>query len=112
GSRHGPRVEVQQIALEPHRPVGNQGPTAFHTAAVPSSPPPRARMPRTLFRRHEPWPGGRRGHHRHGALAGGQLPMAGFATIQLRYAEAAAAVESAELILLTDMRHMTQKLYV
>src|SRR5271166_6013223 len=46
-----------------------------------------------------------------GALAGGQLPMAEFATIQLRYAEAAAAVESAELILLTDMRNMTQKLY-
>ena len=37
--------------------------------------------------------------------------MAEFATIQLRYAEAAAAVESAELILLTDMRNMTQKLY-
>jgi alkylation response protein AidB-like acyl-CoA dehydrogenase len=46
-----------------------------------------------------------------GALAGGQLSMAEFATIQLRYAEAAAAVESAELILLTDMRNMTQKLY-
>jgi alkylation response protein AidB-like acyl-CoA dehydrogenase len=46
-----------------------------------------------------------------GALAGGQLPMVEFATIQLRYAEAAAAVESAELILLTDMRNMTQKLY-
>jgi resorcinol 4-hydroxylase (FADH2) len=46
-----------------------------------------------------------------GALAGGQLPMAEFATIQLRYAEAAAAVESAELILLTDMRDMTQKLH-
>ena len=46
-----------------------------------------------------------------GALAGGQLPMAEFATIQLRYAEAAAAVDSAELILLTDMRNMTQKLY-
>ena len=46
-----------------------------------------------------------------GALAGGQLPMAEFATVQLRYAEAAAAVESAELILLTDMREMTQKLY-
>src|SRR6202043_319909 len=46
-----------------------------------------------------------------GALAGGQLPMAEFATIQLRFAEAAAAVESAELILLTDMRNMTQKLY-
>jgi alkylation response protein AidB-like acyl-CoA dehydrogenase len=46
-----------------------------------------------------------------GALAGGQLPMAEFATIQLRYAEAAAAVETAELILLTDMREMTKKLY-
>jgi resorcinol 4-hydroxylase (FADH2) len=46
-----------------------------------------------------------------GALAGGQMPMAEFATIQLRYAEAAAAVDSAELILLTDMRNMTQKLY-
>jgi len=46
-----------------------------------------------------------------GALAGGQLPMAEFATIQLRYAEASAAVESAELILMTDMRAMTQKLY-
>jgi resorcinol 4-hydroxylase (FADH2) len=47
-----------------------------------------------------------------GALAGGQLPMVEFATIQLRYAESAAAVESAELILLTDMRDMTQKLYL
>ena len=46
-----------------------------------------------------------------GALAGGQLPMAEVATIQLRYAEAAAAVESAELMLLADMRDMTQKLY-
>src|SRR5216684_8612658 len=46
-----------------------------------------------------------------GALAGGQLPMAELATVQLRYAEAASCVESAELILLTDMRNMTQKLY-
>jgi alkylation response protein AidB-like acyl-CoA dehydrogenase len=45
-----------------------------------------------------------------GALAGGQLPMTGFATIQLRYAEAAASVEAAELILLNDMRSMTAKL--
>jgi len=45
-----------------------------------------------------------------GALAGGQLPMIEFATIQLRYAEAAAQVEAAELILLTDMRTMTAKL--
>jgi alkylation response protein AidB-like acyl-CoA dehydrogenase len=46
-----------------------------------------------------------------GALAGGNLPMTEFATIQLRYAEAASSVEAAELILLTDMRDMTQRLY-
>ncbi len=51
------------------------------------------------------------GRKTRGALAGGQLPMAEFATVQLRYAEAAANVEAAELILLTDMRNMTQKLY-
>jgi resorcinol 4-hydroxylase (FADH2) len=45
-----------------------------------------------------------------GALAGGQLPMVEFATVQLRYAEAAANVEAAELILLTDMREMTVRL--
>jgi alkylation response protein AidB-like acyl-CoA dehydrogenase len=45
-----------------------------------------------------------------GALAGGNLPMTEFATIQLRYADAAANVDAAELILLTDMRAMTQKL--
>ena len=46
-----------------------------------------------------------------GALAGGQLPMTEFATIQLRFADAAASVEAAELILLTDMRSMTAKLH-
>jgi resorcinol 4-hydroxylase (FADH2) len=46
-----------------------------------------------------------------GALAGGQLPMTGFATIQLRYAEAAAAIDSAEMILVGDMRAMTEKLF-
>jgi alkylation response protein AidB-like acyl-CoA dehydrogenase len=51
------------------------------------------------------------GRKTRGALAGGQLPMAEFATVQLRYAEAASNVEAAELILLTDMRNMTQKLY-
>jgi alkylation response protein AidB-like acyl-CoA dehydrogenase len=51
------------------------------------------------------------GRNTRGALAGGQLPMVEFATIQLRYAEAASHVEAAELILLTDMRAMTQKLY-
>lgn len=50
------------------------------------------------------------GRKTRGALAGGQLPMAEFATIQLRYAEAASHVEAAEMILLTDMRNMTQKL--
>src|SRR5215472_9125815 len=45
-----------------------------------------------------------------GAPAGGDLRMAEFATVQLRYAEAAAAVEAAELILLTDMREATGKL--
>jgi alkylation response protein AidB-like acyl-CoA dehydrogenase len=51
------------------------------------------------------------GRQTRGALAGGQLPMVDFATIQLRYAEAAAAVDGAELILLGDMRAMIQKLY-
>ena len=51
------------------------------------------------------------GRKTRGALAGGQLPMAEFATVQLRYAEAAANVEAAELILLTDMRNMTARLY-
>jgi alkylation response protein AidB-like acyl-CoA dehydrogenase len=46
-----------------------------------------------------------------GALAGGGLRMTEFATVQLRVAEAAASVEAAELILLTDMRRATQKLY-
>jgi resorcinol 4-hydroxylase (FADH2) len=45
-----------------------------------------------------------------GALAGGGLPMAEFATVQLRYAEAAAAVEAAELILMTDIRYAMAKL--
>jgi alkylation response protein AidB-like acyl-CoA dehydrogenase len=52
------------------------------------------------------------GHRKtRGALAGGNLPMTDFATIQLRFADAAASVEAAELVLLTDMRAMTQKLY-
>jgi alkylation response protein AidB-like acyl-CoA dehydrogenase len=51
------------------------------------------------------------GRETRGALAGGNMPMTGFATIQLRYAEAAANVDAAELILLTDMRDMTAKLY-
>jgi alkylation response protein AidB-like acyl-CoA dehydrogenase len=45
-----------------------------------------------------------------GAPAGGNLRMAEFATVQLRVAEAAASVEAAELILLTDMRMALQKL--
>jgi alkylation response protein AidB-like acyl-CoA dehydrogenase len=50
------------------------------------------------------------GRKTRGALAGGNLRMAEFATVQLRLAEAAAAVEAAELILLTDMREATRKL--
>jgi alkylation response protein AidB-like acyl-CoA dehydrogenase len=50
------------------------------------------------------------GRRTRGALAGGHLRMAEFATVQLRLAEAAAAVEAAELILLTDMREATRKL--
>jgi len=45
-----------------------------------------------------------------GALAGGGLRMREFATIQLRFAEAAAASEAAELILLDDMRETMRKL--
>jgi alkylation response protein AidB-like acyl-CoA dehydrogenase len=51
------------------------------------------------------------GRKTRGALAGGGLQMIEFATVQLRVAEAAASVEAAELILLTDMRNMTAKLY-
>src|SRR5205823_1741868 len=50
------------------------------------------------------------GRKTRGALAGGNLRMAEFATVQLRVAEAAAAVEAAELILLTDMRQATERL--
>jgi resorcinol 4-hydroxylase (FADH2) len=50
------------------------------------------------------------GRKTRGALAGGGLAMAEFATVQLRLAEASAAVETAELILLTDMRTAVQKL--
>jgi len=50
------------------------------------------------------------GRKTRGALAGGNLKMAEFATVQLRVAEAAASVEAAELILLTDMRNALAKL--
>jgi resorcinol 4-hydroxylase (FADH2) len=45
-----------------------------------------------------------------GALAGGGLRMREFATVQLRVAEVAAAVEAAELILLNDMREAMRRL--
>jgi resorcinol 4-hydroxylase (FADH2) len=45
-----------------------------------------------------------------GALAGGGLAMAEFATVQLRYAEAAAAAAAAELILMTNLRNAMAKL--
>ncbi|MGH7030449.1 MAG: hypothetical protein ACREEZ_08495 [Stellaceae bacterium] len=50
------------------------------------------------------------GRRTRGALAGGGLAMAELATVQLRYAEAAAATEAAELILFTDMRAAMAKL--
>jgi resorcinol 4-hydroxylase (FADH2) len=50
------------------------------------------------------------GRKTRGALAGGGLAMAEFATVQLRFAEASAAVEAAEMILLTDLRNATEKL--
>jgi alkylation response protein AidB-like acyl-CoA dehydrogenase len=45
-----------------------------------------------------------------GALAGGGLRMKEFATVQLRLADAAASVDAAELILLTDIRNALAKL--
>jgi alkylation response protein AidB-like acyl-CoA dehydrogenase len=45
-----------------------------------------------------------------GALAGGGLRMKEFATVQLRLADAAASVEAAELVLLTDMHNAMEKL--
>ncbi len=45
-----------------------------------------------------------------GALAGGGLRMAEFATGQLRFAEAAAAAEAAELILTTNIKNAMAKL--
>ena len=45
-----------------------------------------------------------------GALAGGGFRMAEFPTVQLRYAEASAAAEAAELILMTNVRNAMAKL--
>ena len=50
------------------------------------------------------------GRKTRGALAGGGMAMAEFATVQLRFAEASAALETAEMILLTDLRNAMQKL--
>jgi len=50
------------------------------------------------------------GRKTRGALAGGGLAMAEFATVQLRFAEASAAAEAAELILLTNLRNAMAKL--
>ena len=44
-----------------------------------------------------------------GAVAGGQARMADFATIQLRLADAAAAVDAAETILFRDVGMVTRK---
>jgi alkylation response protein AidB-like acyl-CoA dehydrogenase len=51
------------------------------------------------------------GRRTRGALAGGGFAMAEFATVQLHYAEAAAAVEAAELILFTNLRRVMDKLH-
>ena len=50
------------------------------------------------------------GRKTRGALAGGGSAMAKFATVQLRVAEASAAVEAAEMILMADLRKATHKL--
>ena len=50
------------------------------------------------------------GRETRGALAGGGLAMAEFATVQLRVAEASAAIEAAEMILVTDLRNAMEKL--
>jgi len=50
------------------------------------------------------------GRKTRGALAGGGLAMTEFATVQLRFAEASAAVETAEMILVNDLRDGMQKL--
>jgi alkylation response protein AidB-like acyl-CoA dehydrogenase len=52
-----------------------------------------------------------RGRKTRGALAGGGLTMAEFATVQLRFAEASAAIEVAEMILKADLRGALDKLY-
>ena len=44
-----------------------------------------------------------------GAVAGGNVRMAELATLQLRVADAAAAVDAAEMILLRDVRMVTEK---
>jgi alkylation response protein AidB-like acyl-CoA dehydrogenase len=50
------------------------------------------------------------GRETRGALVGGGLAMAEFATIQLRFAEASVAVEAAEMLLMADLRSAMQKL--
>ncbi|MBV9201839.1 MAG: flavin-dependent monooxygenase [Alphaproteobacteria bacterium] len=50
------------------------------------------------------------GRKTRGALAGGGSAMAEYATVQLRVAEASAAVETAEMILVTDLQKATGKL--
>jgi alkylation response protein AidB-like acyl-CoA dehydrogenase len=50
------------------------------------------------------------GRKTRGALAGGGFAMTEFATVQLRFAEASAAVETAEMILVNDLRDAMQKL--
>jgi alkylation response protein AidB-like acyl-CoA dehydrogenase len=58
----------------------------------------------------EAYLGATSGRRTRGALAGGGLAMAEFATVQLRFAEASAAIDAAEMLLLADLRHAMEKL--
>ena len=58
----------------------------------------------------EAYLGATSGRQTRGALAGGGLAMAEFATVQLRFAEASAAIDAAEMLLFADLRHAMEKL--
>jgi alkylation response protein AidB-like acyl-CoA dehydrogenase len=58
----------------------------------------------------EAYLGATSGRRTRGALAGGGLAMGEFATVQLRFAEASAAIDAAEMLLFADLRHAMEKL--
>ena len=58
----------------------------------------------------EAYLGATSGRRTRGALAGGGLAMREFATVQLRFAEASAAIDAAEMLLFADLRHAMEKL--